>query len=78
MQAIYSNDHIEMGVDIKNIICSGENMYVITSGRGIYKTTPQSVNIGATGGRCHPWYPSVLRRLLIDIFCWIMAKLAGG
>lgn len=78
MQAIYSNDHIEMGIDIKSIICSGDNMYIITSGREIYKTTPLAVNIGAMGGRCYPWYPSALRRMLIGFFGWILAKLAGG
>jgi len=78
MQAIYSNDHIEMGIDIKSIICNGDNMYIITSGREIYKTTPLAVSIGVRHGRSYPWYPSALRRMLISFFGWILAKLAGG
>jgi len=78
MQAIYSDDNIEWGCDIKCIICSGDNMHVITSGREIYKTTPLAVSIGVMNGRSHPWYPSALRRMLISFFGWILAKLAGG
>ena len=78
MEGIYRDDHIEMQRDIKGVICRGKNMYIITSDKAIYKVTPQAFSIGVMGGRCHPWYPSALRRILIGFFGWIQAKLAGG
>ena len=78
MQATYNDKHIQMGLDIESIACSGDSMYITTSGKEVYKVTPQAFSIGVMGGRCHPWYPSALRRTLIKFFGWILAKLAGG
>ena len=76
MEGIYSDDHLQMQLDIKTIVCKDGNMYITTS-KSIYKIIPKAIGISVMGGSCSPLYLCGLRRTLINFLGWLQAKIAG-